>query len=371
MWYIAGIESIGQSDRAAMAVAALITSDTFVIVDESTYIKGHKAKRTQRIIDYSRGCRYRLILTGTPMTQGIPDLFSQLYFLSPKILGYKSWHSFAANHLEYDPDRPGLLRRTHNTEYLAAKMRPYVYQVTKRDCLTLPAKLYKDCRCDLTTAQERAYQLAKDDFFERVEAEGGEVSSYAVFKLFTALQSIVCGFWTREGERLTYPHRRLDTLLEVIRQVPADAKIIIWAKYRNAVEEIAAALGDEAVRFYGGASHVERETALERFRDSARFLVATQASGSHGLTLNEAHYVIFYAQGYKYAERIQSEDRCHRIGQTEPVTYISIWSDTKIEERIASAIARKGDALKQFREEIDKIKREGIKEKVRELVNAL
>lgn len=252
MWHIVGLESVSQSDRIALETAMLITPDTFVIVDESQFIKGHKAKRTQRITEYTRCCRYRLILTGTPMTQGIPDLYSQMYFLSPKILGYNSWHKFAANHLEYDEHRPGLLLRTHNTEYLAAKMQPYVYQVTKKDCLTLPNKLHKDYYFDLTREQNEAYQQAKDDFFDAISMYDGDVSSHEVFKLFTALQSITCGFWTKGSERRILRHERLDALNDVIARIPDDAKVIIWAKYRHSVDEIAAALGDDAAIFYGG-----------------------------------------------------------------------------------------------------------------------
>lgn len=81
--------------------------------------------------------------------------------------------------------------------------------------------------------------------------------------------------------------------------------------------------------------------------------------------------MIFYAQSFKYSERVQAEDRCHRIGQSEPVTYISIWSDSKIEGRIASALRRKGNVLKEFQDEINKIKKDGIKDKLREAVGKL
>jgi hypothetical protein len=52
-------------------------------------------------------------------------------FLSPKILGYNSFYSFEHNHLEYHPIYTGMIVRSHNTEWLAAKIQPYVYQVTK------------------------------------------------------------------------------------------------------------------------------------------------------------------------------------------------------------------------------------------------
>lgn len=70
-WYIVGIESMSSSDRIVLAVHDLIDQDTFVIVDESSYIKGHASKRSMRIADISAAARYRLLLTGTPITQGV------------------------------------------------------------------------------------------------------------------------------------------------------------------------------------------------------------------------------------------------------------------------------------------------------------
>lgn len=388
MWYVIGLESVSQSTKTALTTRHLVTEDTFAIVDESTYIKGNRALRTQRLIAFCEHCRYRMILTGTPMTQGIPDLFSQLYFLSPKILGYRSWYTFAKNHLEYHKTKKGMIVGAHNKELLAAKMAPYVFQVTKDECLTLPRKLRHYHYVDLSDAQREAYEYAKEDFLRNAFCgEDGDVDSLCIFHLFTSLQSIVCGFWrynenwwdlrrpkVMREER--FEHNRIEGLLSAVERIPEGEKVIVWAKYRYCLEQIIEALseryGSESVtRFYGDIPVRERETELLHFRGHARFFVATQSCGGHGLTLNEANHVIFYADGFKYSERLQAEDRCHRIGQEKPVTYITIQSDAGIEERIDKALRRKSNALLDFQREIDKIKGEGIKERVRELVMKL
>jgi SNF2 family DNA or RNA helicase len=388
-WYVIGLESVSQSTKTALTTRGLVTENTFVIVDESTYIKGHRSLRTQRLISFCQDCRYRMILTGTPMTQGVPDLFSQMYFLSPKILGYKSWYTFAANHLEYHPTRRGLIVSTHNHEYLAAKMQPYVYQVTKSECLDLPDKLYHTHFVDLSDAQKMAYEYAKEDFAQNAmyDEATGEITSVAIFHLFTSLQSIVCGFWNynknwawRERPRIMkhekYEHHRVDGLLDAVARIPSGEKIIIWSKFRYCLNQINEALMKEygeksTVLFFGDKSPKQRETELARFRADARFFIATQSCGGHGLTLNEANHVIFYADGFKYSERNQAEDRCHRIGQTKPVTYITIRSDSGIDDRIADSLNRKSNALEDFRNEINRIKGRGMKDKIRELVMSL
>lgn len=375
-WFIVGIESMSSSARVILSAWRLVTADSLVIVDESTFIKGHHAKRTERITRLAQDCRYRLILTGTPFTQGAVDLYAQMRFLSPKILGYSSWYSFAANHIQWSDRYRGKIERTLNTEWLAAKIRPYVYQVTKDEALSLPVKRQTPRLCDLTSEQWAAYEEAKRVFVEEVMLEEMEhphrlQSSVPIFRLFTTLQSIVCGFAGDER----YPHRRLDLLLGVLAEIPAPERVVIWAKYRVSTQEIVEALtrhyGAAAVcEYHGSLNPKRREAELERWRASGRFLVARQSVGAYGLDLTAAHWVVFYANSFKYSERIQAEDRCHRLGQTHPVTYIDLWAECKIEDRVAAALAGKSSVLKDFRAEVDKVKA-GRKHKLRQWVEEL
>ena len=374
-WIIVGLESVSGSCRVALALAGLITERSFVVVDESSYIKGHRSLRAGRLTRYSEHCRYRMILTGTPISQGIQDLFAQMRFLSPRILGYKSWYSFARNHLEYSEKFKGLIVRTHNTAFIAAKIRPYVYQVTKQECLTLPSKLYDSRLCDLTPEQHRYYAEAKEHYLTEA-LEEDDWSSISIFKMFTALQSIVCGFWkTPKGEHITFPTYRLETLLQALYEIPPEEKVVVWAKYHHCVEAIASALQahfgkDQARVFYGKLAERDRNCELETWRARGRFLVATQSSGGHGLTLNESCCSVFYANSFKYSERLQAEDRNHRIGQERPVTYLDIRSTSGIDRRIAQALDRKSDAVRDFKREVDKVKK-SRNERLRKLVEAL
>jgi SNF2 family DNA or RNA helicase len=380
-WYVVGIESMSASNRVALTVNRLIDENTLVIVDESSYIKGHKSMRTQRITVMSERARYRLILTGTPISQGIVDLYAQMRFLSPKILGYKSFYTFSRNHLEYSEKYKGMIVRSHNTEWIAAKIKPYVYQVTKNECLQLPDKLYGSRYVEMTSAQRVLYEEAKEEI---LMADIEDFSAYTIFRLFTALQQISCGFWRRRyidaagklhESVIEIEHDRLDVLVDTVTSIPPDEKVIIWAKYRYDIEQITDRLTEQfgagsIALFYGDLNEARRAAEIERFRGSARFFVATPSCGGHGLTLNEAHYVIFYNNGFKYAERIQAEDRCHRIGQANKVVYIDIWSDAGIDGRIRDALWSKGNAVEQFKKEIDLVKASS-KEKLKTLIQSL
>lgn len=372
-WYIIGIESISSSNRVALAAAGLITTETMVIVDESSYIKGHDAMRTQRITRYSEKARYRLILTGTPMSQGYQDLFAQMRFLSPKILGYNSFYSFAANHLEYSDKYPGLIVRAHNTDWLAAKVQPYVYQITKEDAgLNLPRKLYDQRYYGLTWQQAEAYEQAKYEILMSAE----EVDSYVIFQLFGALQQIASGFWNHNGRLLEFPHLRTDQTCDVIERLPAEAKVIIWCKFRYSIQALAEELGQRYGRsavavYYGDLSERERSEELLRWRGNGRFFIASQQTGGHGLTLNEAAHTIFYENEFKYAHRLQAEDRNHRIGQEKRPLYVDVLARCGIEQRIMESHRTKGDAVADFRRKVAALKdlgRKDLKEAISKLL---
>jgi SNF2 family DNA or RNA helicase len=387
--HIIGIESMSSSARVILAYQAMVTEQSFVIVDESSYIKGHGSLRTERITMLSAKAKYRLILTGTPFTQGAVDLFAQMSFLSTKILGYASFYSFAANHLEYEvrvnehgyKTRTGRIIRTHNTDYLAAKIAPYVYQVSKEECLDLPDKLYETRSFSMTDEQYDYYQQAKQEILLDLDYE--DWSSIAIFHLFTSLQAIVCGFWTRtvpqalEKQHITFQHQRVDLLMETIASIPDTEQVIIWSKYHHAINEMKLSIEQQYGRgayaeFHGGLTERVRNESLASWqRGDSRLLIATQSAGGHGLTLNNAAYSIFYADGYKYSEREQAEGRNHRYGQTRRPTYISLCCNGSIDEKIASSLARKENALASFQRSINRYRKDDLKEMALKLVKEL
>jgi SNF2 family DNA or RNA helicase len=350
-WYIVGIETISSSDTKTLAANHLIDADTFVIVDEASYIKGHSSLRTMRITEMSKIARYRLILTGTPISQGYEDLFSQMAFLSTDILGYSSFYTFANNHLEYSIEHPGIITRAHNVSQITSRIEPYTYQVSKADCVDLPDKIYDSIYCSLTDQQWKLYEETKSELL--VE---GEVDTYTLFLLFTRLQQIVSGY-TLNGDVISeIAENRSQTLCELVARIPQDEKIIVWCKYVYSIEKIAKLLPESAL-YYGELNTKKRSQSLEKFRSSScNILIATQATGGHGLTLNESRYHIFYENEFKYANRIQAEDRSHRIGQDKNVTYIDIVSNSGIDKRIQQALRKKQNVVQEFKREMKRSK---------------
>lgn len=361
-FYIIGIESMSFSQRVIVSTYPLITENTFVVLDESTYCKTHNALRTERITHFSRHSRYRMILNGLLLDDGIKDLFAQMYFLSEKILGYSSFYSFQANHLEYSDIYPGKVVRAHNVEYLSRKMAPYVYQYKREG---LPEKRYDTRYFKMTEQQRYYYEYEKERAME--ELDEVEYPSVIIFRLFSILQRIVSGYY--QGHEIA--HSRVESTLDVIERHPHE-KQIIFTKYRNDVEQIGRALeakyGKEAVAYYhGGIKTKDRPDELKKFRTHSQFLVTTMSTVGHGLTLTECAYAIFYNNSFKLRDRVQPEDRIHRIGQTRDVLYTDIHCLDSIDDVIYKAISKKENIQESFTSQIMRMNRFRLKNLIKAL----
>lgn len=352
-----GIESLSSSLRLYELLQRFVAaSPTMLIVDESNLVKNHKAIRTQRVIDLAAHCRYRLILNGTPVSRNEADLFAQWYVLDWRILGYRSFWSFAANHLEYDPEIPGKVRRTLNTDYLIEKIAPYSYQVSRDECFRLPGKRYRTRSCQLEPEQEQHY----DEVVEAMISQMDEQRPETVYRMFAAAQDVISGLWVEDdGKHIrTRPmfadpmdNPRIRTLLDVLDGM--DGQAIIFCRFTHELRTILSVLSG-AEGFWGGQSADARQDALRRFREgSARYLVANKACAGYGLNLQFCHQVVYYSNDWDWATRIQSEDRCYRLGQTQAVDVVDIVASGTLDLKIQRCLARKERLEEQIRRELN------------------
>lgn len=349
-----GIESLSGSLRLFdLLLKYASAGTTMLIVDESNLTKNPKAIRTQRITRIAEKCKYRLILNGTPISRNEADLFAQWYILDWRILGYRSFWSFAANHLEYDPEIRGRVRRTLNTGYLIEKISPYSYQVSLEECRKLPGKRYYSRTYSMDDEQSMHYSEIVDRMIEQLDEQQPET----VYRMFSAAQDIISGLWVNiDGKHIkTEPmfrdpndNPRIRALMDVVERIEGQA--IVFCKYTHEIMSILRVLPGSAA-FYGGLSASKREAALQSFRDGkARFLVANKACAGYGLNLQFCHNVIYYSNDWDWATRIQSEDRVYRIGQDHTVNIWDITASGTLDQKIMRCLTKKErleDAIKR------------------------
>jgi SNF2 family DNA or RNA helicase len=314
---------------------------TFTIVDESSKIKNPKAKRTKACIKVGRKSSYTRILTGTVVTQSPLDTYSQFDFLSPEILGFGSYFTFKARYaiiVKRQSSRGGktwfyddVIDYT-NMDELTNKIKPHSYRIEKKDCLDLPDKVYTELRTYMEPDQKKVYMELKDKLI--AELDDGEVitAPMALTKLLR-LQQVTGGFVndTFGGTHsVCKKNPKLETLMYDLDDVPPTTSVVIWARFRAEIQMIGETLKEvygpnSYGLYYGGTSVEDRRQLIKDFQDKkVRFFVGNPQAGGMGITLTAASLVYYYSNDFSLENRMQSEDRCHRIGQVNKVLYKDI-----------------------------------------------
>ena len=324
-----------------------------IAIDESTTIKNHKAKRTKSLMKIAAAFKYRRLLTGSPVTKSPMDIYSQCEFLRPGLLGYDSYYAFQGRYAVVQRKTMGAhafqqIVGFKNLDELTEKIDMFSYRVLKKDCLDLPDKVYTVRYVGLTKEQRDMYNQIRE--YAMVMLENGEMSTApAVITQMLRLQQIMSGHLkTDEGDMLYFPSQRMDALKEIIEE--HDGKAIIWSRFRYDIQQITDMLNKEfgegcAAAYFGDTSDNERNEIVQNFQQSKqlRFFVGNPATAGYGLTLTEANLVVYYANDFNLETRIQSEDRAHRIGQKNNVTYIDLITEGTIDEKIVQSLRDKID----------------------------
>ena len=319
----------------------LLANNVLLVVDESSRIKTPGAKRTKIITKFGKQAKYRRILTGTPITKGPEDVYSQFRFLDPLILGYDSYYSFRARYCVMGGFENRQIVSYQNTEELIEKVESHSFRVLKKDCLDLPPKVYQRHIVPMTKAQEKLYVQMKKNFV--TELRGDTLTAPEAITRLLRLQQIICGWFPSEDKLnpIENSNARLDALKDVLSDI--NDKVIIWARFKADLRAIEGMLGDQAVTYHGDVSNDMRAIAVDRFQNdpSIKYFIGQPQSGGIGLTLTAASYAIYYSNDFNLETRLQSEDRCHRIGTKKSVTYIDFETPKTIDTKIIKALRSK------------------------------
>jgi SNF2 family DNA or RNA helicase len=338
---IVGTEALSQGGAYDTVLEFIKGGKCFTIIDESSLIKNHDAIRTDRCISFGEHSDFRLILTGTNVTQGLQDLYTQMYFVDPAAIGEVSFYSFRNKYCVMGGFEGRKIAGYMNTGTLFEKIRPYCDTVKKVE--GLPDRSYPPPRIVKATKDQIA--ACKDIIKEmKAELEGQKITTQNVLEVMLRLQQISGGHLP-DGTRLS-KIPKLDELLNVLNEY--DGKAIIWARYLPEIATIYQALEKEygvgsTIAIFGGVPPEDRQKLVDRFQEDpqVRFVVANQATARMGLTMTAAWLTVYYSNTFSLEDRLQSECRNYRIGQDHRVSYIDLVSDIKIDRNVIRAIAYK------------------------------
>ena len=351
------IEALSHNSGVDFLRHILSVSNAMIALDESSRIKNVGSKRTKNIIKLGKMAPYRRIMSGSPVTQGLEDLYPQLLFLSWEILGLTTYTSFKQRYCdEVEMRNPqGMSFRKivgyRNQDELKRKVDAWSFQARKDECLDLPPIVFKQRFVEMSKEQSRMYESLKNQYILEFENSTAIVDASLAVTRLMFMQRVVCGHLKDdEGVVHRIPEKgsipRVDVCMDVVGEAlsESEGKIIIWCRFKNDYKEIAAALEKKKVKFtfYLGK---DKDANLYTFKTDkeTKVMISNPKSGGIGLNITEANTMIYYSNSFEAETRWQSIARTHRGGQTRRVTCIDLISKGTVDEKILASLDAKQD----------------------------
>lgn len=340
---IVGCESIGSSDRIYLDLLNKVNGKRlFMVVDESLKIKNIRAKRTKRILSLGELATYKLILNGTPISKNILDLWTQMDFLSPKILNM-SYLEFKNNYCVYyiRGKLKGMVKNQTNIPHLISLISPYIYESK----LSLNVSQRHSTMCYDIDSYEQ-YQAYKDIIFDEYYDPHKDDLNFNAFSM--------------KLQRYYSKHSNRDkTIVNLIKQI--NDKVIVFVRFLESIPE-------NAHKITGAENQKQRAEIIKAFKTGEfNVLYITYGCGAYGLNLQFCQNIIFAEQVWDYALQVQAEARIFRLGQQNEVHYYHMICDNiGLEKLISDCLNKKTGLLSTIKQEIEKTKG-GVKEWVKSL----
>ncbi|MGI5923119.1 MAG: DEAD/DEAH box helicase [Lentisphaeria bacterium] len=308
----------------------------YCILDESQAIKNRDSAtaRAARVIKAD----HRLVMTGTPMENHLGELFSQLDFLNPGLVGAKLPGGTAVTGGNLSPDTLQRLRQG---------VRPFILRRTKQQVAKdLPPKSEQVIWCELDEQQQHEYDELKDFYRQALLAAGDKNSAGAsaasgsidALAALLRLRQAACHPGLLDEKRRDEGSAKLDLIEErILTLIDAEHKILVFSQFTSFLRIVQRRLISNSIDFcYLDGQTKDRATLVNSFQnDPAKqvFLISLKAGGV-GLNLTAADYVFLLDPWWNPAVEAQAIDRAYRIGQTLPVFAYRIVTRDTVEEKV-------------------------------------
>ena len=382
---------------ASMLDALQMLKPTMLVCDESHYIKNSESKRWKAVRKLAESCTMRRILTGTPISNTLLDVWSQFEILRPGALGFNTFAGFKKAYCNIE--MAGAFEKItgyHDVDKLKQNMARMSFIVRKDQCLDLPDQMFDVRTIEMPDNMRKVYSEFASSFYTMLD-NGMEVSTEHMIVQMLRLSQICCGFTgaqekymddskvgqavydidgTMIGEGQSEELYRsvitpipggdtkMDEMLADVAEVVAEgSKIIIWSRFRYDNQRLHKKLNDLGIWngiYDGSVNERDRQDIVDAFNNNDNFkvIIGNTGSGGVGLTLLgtkqcPCHTSFFYSNDFSYGKRQQAEARNHRIGQVNKVLYRDYVYADSIEEYIVGKLLQKknlSDAVKDVGE---------------------
>lgn len=323
-----------------------------VICDEGHKIKTHNTKQSKAVHKLGAKARYRMLLTGTLITNKAIDVFSQYKFLNPYIFG-NSYYAFRNKYFDmtgYGRYTP-VLKKSMADE-LSARIHAIAFRTTKAECLDLPETTDIVRYVELEDSANRLYEDLVD--YSYAELSKGEVTTTNVLVRLLRLSQLTGGFI---GDDDGNPPQqvstaKLDALRDILESAVAeDKKLVIIARFIPEIKAICQMLEKQFIKSSLIKGDVkDRDEQVARFQNDpeVRVFVGQIATAGLGITLTAASTMVFYSLDYSMSNFEQTKARIHRVGQQYPCTYLYLVAAGTVDEKVIQALRHKADLAKML-----------------------
>ena len=318
-----------------------------IVADEGHKIKTHNTKQSKSLHKLGAKAKYKMLLTGTVITNKAIDVFSQYKFVNPLVFG-NSFYTFRNRYFDmvgYGNYTP-VLKKSMGAE-LMARLHSIAFRVTKAECLDLPATTDIIRFVELEPSAARVYRdLVKDSF---AELQKGEVTVTNVLTRLLRLSQLTGGFIGDDDGNA--PQRISTVKLSALEDIIDDAlneggKVVVIARFVAELKAICKLIESKKVKYsliMGGVK--EREEQVSQFQNDpeVQVFVGQIATAGLGITLTAASTMVFYSLDYSMSNFEQTKARIHRVGQKENCTYIYLTAKGTVDEKVLIALQSKAD----------------------------
>lgn len=319
-----------------------------IVADESQAIKNTGSLRYKAMMRLKG--KQRIALTGTPIENGIQELYAQMNFTNPGF--FKTFNHFSENFLS--PIKKG---DSEVVQSLKNQITPFVLRRTKKEVLTeLPDKIEEFLYCEMGPSQRAVYEAKREEYrnylLKKFDEEGAGQSKMFVLEGLTRLRQI-CDSPKLTGDTDLLSSAKIDLLKEHILEKTGNHKILIFSQFVKMLELIREQLDQEGITYSyldGKTSLPERERQVQRFQENESvrvFLISLKAGGT-GLNLTAADYVYIVDPWWNPAVENQAIDRCYRMGQEKHVVAYRMICQNSIEEKIMELQSSKSKLAKDI-----------------------
>lgn len=321
-----------------------------IVCDEGHKIKTHNISASKAMHRLGAKARYRLLLTGTLITNKAIDVFSPYKFLNPTIFG-TSFYAFRSRYFDmvgYGNHTP-VLKKSMEAE-LSARLHSIAYRAAKADCLDLPETTDVVRQVELEPAARKIYRsLVKESF---AELASGEVTAPNVLTRLLRLSQLTGGFLGNDENAAVQQisSAKLSAMEDILDSAVAEGqKLVIIARFLPEIRAICKELDGRSLRYTCITGEVQdRAAQVAQFQNDpdVPVFVGQIATAGLGLTLTAASTMVFYSLDYSMSNYEQAKARIHRVGQRNPCTYIHLIAKGTVDEKVLTALRNKADLAK-------------------------